>query len=195
MQVYQAGQIVFSFRKSHMILGLSSENCRTSWQWKTFHLIIVAEGAKPKEEDDGKANPRYIQQRFLVKLPIKSRQEIASHLDVECRVTVLGHFNAVVVQLHSIDSCHSLWDSCCRLGRIRSVGRNGRFTEQRDGVPFPYLKWQAHHEKSRSTTNCLRQHESRVFHLENPITENSAVETRKAHPGFSFYLIELKNYT
>ena len=58
---------------------------------KHFTLIIVAEGAKPKEEDDGKPTQGTSNKFVSGKASHQIAQEIASHLDVECRVTVLGH--------------------------------------------------------------------------------------------------------
>lgn len=58
---------------------------------KHFTLIIVAEGAKPIEEDDGKPTEGTSNKFVSGKASHKIAQEIANHLDVECRVTVLGH--------------------------------------------------------------------------------------------------------
>ena len=58
---------------------------------KHFTLIIVAEGATPIEEDDGKPTQGTSNKFVSGKASHKIAQEIANHLDVECRVTVLGH--------------------------------------------------------------------------------------------------------
>ena len=58
---------------------------------KHFTLIIVAEGTKPKEDDDGKPTEGTSNKFISGKASHQIAQEIDSHLDVECRVTVLGH--------------------------------------------------------------------------------------------------------
>ena len=59
---------------------------------KHFTLIIVAEGAKSIEESQGQPNASGTSNKFVSgKASHKVATVIADHLDVECRVTVLGH--------------------------------------------------------------------------------------------------------